>query len=121
MTRVNSGVVFEYECRDHYEARGFHVIRSAGSRGEADIIAFNEKEVHLIQCKKEKTKYPNYDEDIKQLREVTCPEYFKKIFIVKRNRKVYVYDCTIEDLKMQQFGVGDFKSGKVYKEDLTEQ
>jgi len=120
LTKVNSGVIFEYQIRDHYEARGFHVVRSAGSRGEADLIAFNSSEVHLIQAKKEKRKYPKYADDIAVLRAVVCPSIWKKLLIVKRNMVVYIYDCTSEEILMQSFKVGDFKSGKIYKDASSE-
>lgn len=112
--------MFEYSIRDHFQNRGFHVIRSAGSRGEADLIAFNAEEVYLIQAKKEKRKYPTYGDDIAQIRSVECPADWKKVLIVKRNRKVFVYDCTAEDIQMQSFGVKEFKSGNVYKDKQQE-
>ena len=63
---------WEWKTRKHFEKLGYYVIRSAGSKGLADLIALrmevgnldiNEKpttriEVCLIQCKAHKGKKP---------------------------------------------------------------
>jgi Holliday junction resolvase len=54
MTR-DSG--FEYRVVDKYQKMGWQVIRSAGSHGIADLIAYKSGEKdHLIQCKNVKSK-----------------------------------------------------------------
>ena len=54
MTR-DSG--FEYRVMHKYERMGWQVIRSAGSHGIADLIAYKKGEKdHLIQCKNVKAR-----------------------------------------------------------------
>ena len=58
MTNKNyvSGRAFEYRRKEAWEAKGYQVIRSAGSHGPFDLIAFHwERPVELIQCKRVKT------------------------------------------------------------------
>jgi len=45
------GRSFEYRVRRYYEKQGYLVIRSAGSKGIADLVAIKGDEVLLIQCK----------------------------------------------------------------------
>jgi Holliday junction resolvase len=47
-----AGDYFERRCRDTLEYRGYVVIRAAGSRGPADLVALkSESSPLLIQCK----------------------------------------------------------------------
>lgn len=49
--RYRRGRRFEYQRMKHWRDRGYTVIRSAGSHGPFDLIAFRNHEVHFIQCK----------------------------------------------------------------------
>ena len=51
--RYYKGRSFEYRVRGFYESHGWFVIRSAGSKGIADLIAIAPRlrQVHFIQCK----------------------------------------------------------------------
>jgi hypothetical protein len=51
LTRYATGRRFEWKVRDELEANGYTVFRSAGSKGPADLIAFGDAEVLLVQCK----------------------------------------------------------------------
>jgi Holliday junction resolvase hjc len=42
---------FEYVRMKYWRGKGYTVIRSAGSHGPFDLIAFRNHEVHFIQCK----------------------------------------------------------------------
>ena len=44
--------MFEYEVRDWLEERGWFVIRSAGSKRSADLVAVRNNQTLLVQCKK---------------------------------------------------------------------
>lgn len=50
-----SGKNFEYKVRDYFVNKGYFVVRSAGSKGIADLVAFNSRNAAeyplLIQCK----------------------------------------------------------------------
>jgi Holliday junction resolvase len=53
MSSYNKGAYFERRCRKALEKQGFFVVRSAGSRGPADLVAFKtgmNKRTLLIQC-----------------------------------------------------------------------
>lgn len=46
-----NGRAFEYRVKHYLEEQGYWVIRSAGSKGEADLIAFKFGETLFIQVK----------------------------------------------------------------------
>jgi Holliday junction resolvase len=51
-TRYARGRQFEYRVRDKYAKKGWFTIRSAGSKGVADIVAIHPAGIiHFIQCK----------------------------------------------------------------------
>ena len=82
MSRYANGVRWEYAVRDWFGRRGYEVIRSAGSHGATDLIAFREDDVILVQCKVEK-KRKRYDDDAEQLRKVKTPTGWRKLLLVK--------------------------------------
>lgn len=45
------GMAFERAVRKDLEGRGYFVVRSAGSRGPADLVAMRKGIVLLVQCK----------------------------------------------------------------------
>ena len=47
-----SGVRGEYRARDWLRAVGFYVVRSAGSKGAIDLVAFNGHSLRLITVKR---------------------------------------------------------------------
>ena len=47
------GRALEYAVKRHLEEQGYFVVRSAGSRGPADLVALKNGEILLIQCKKD--------------------------------------------------------------------
>ena len=51
MTRYANGRRFEYKVRDDLRARGYLVVRSAGSKGKVDLMAVGNGEIVLCQCK----------------------------------------------------------------------
>lgn len=52
MSNVSRGRVLEWKARDLFIQAGYYVIRSAGSKGLADLIALAPGKVVLIQCKR---------------------------------------------------------------------
>lgn len=52
MSKYRNGRAFEYKVRDVLKDRGYFVVRSAGSKSPADLIAINSKGVLLVQCKR---------------------------------------------------------------------
>jgi len=47
-----TGRMVEYRVRDKFKEKGFHVLRAAGSKGPADLIAIKTGVLVFIQCKK---------------------------------------------------------------------
>lgn len=84
-----SGRNFEYKVRDYLVSKGYLVIRSAGSKGVADLVAIKKIEHHntlsrptgiesilrphiihrpiLIQCKHGHSKFIGYDKVVKEI------------------------------------------------------
>ena len=70
------GVESERKCVEELEKQGFHVSRSAASRGSFDIIAVNCKEVRFIQVKRTSAKSRMFmKKDIELLRGVRVPNH----------------------------------------------
>lgn len=53
MTNKNyaAGRRFEYEVKKKFESRGYTVMRTAGSHGPFDLVAYRDDGIILIQCK----------------------------------------------------------------------
>ena len=92
MANYASGANFERDVRKYYEAKDYYVIRSAGSKGAVDLIAFNEYGTILVQCKKQNRK-KSYKEDLEKLDEVPCQRHWEKQLWIKRARKGYRVVC----------------------------
>lgn len=56
IANLKRGLEAEIECCKYLKKKGYHVSRSAGSKGEYDVIAISEKEILLIQVKCTKSK-----------------------------------------------------------------
>lgn len=52
MTAYNDGRRFEQEVRTDLQADGYWVIRAAGSKTKADLIAIKQGQILIIQCKR---------------------------------------------------------------------
>jgi Holliday junction resolvase len=52
MTYYTVGRSYEYKIMNEYRNLGYYVIRSAGSHGLFDLVAFNENEIIFICCRK---------------------------------------------------------------------
>jgi Holliday junction resolvase len=52
VTNYTAGRAFEYQVRDDLEADGYQVIRAAGSKGAADLIAIKPGQILLVQVKR---------------------------------------------------------------------
>ena len=52
MTKYRVGYLYEQEVRKLLENTGYYVVRSAGSKGFFDLVAFNSNSIRLIQVKK---------------------------------------------------------------------
>lgn len=52
MSRYQQGAAVERQVAEHLGELGYDVVRSAGSKGGADLVAFTDQEMCLIQVKK---------------------------------------------------------------------
>ena len=53
MSRYDGGADLERAAKKVLEDSGYYVVRSAGSKGQADLIALKLREVVFVQCKKD--------------------------------------------------------------------
>jgi len=51
VSTASRGRTLEHRARHELEAAGWWVIRSAGSKGAADLVAFNGGRIGFVQCK----------------------------------------------------------------------
>lgn len=49
--RYRQGQELEQEVKRHLQDNGYHVVRSAGSKGAVDLVALKRGEVLVVQCK----------------------------------------------------------------------
>lgn len=56
MNTARKGRAYEWKVKHELEAQGFKVLRMASSKGEFDLVAYDEKDriIQLIQCKNSK-------------------------------------------------------------------
>ena len=52
MNRYGAGRRLEWKVRKRLEGAGWFVIRSAGSKGPCDLVAFQRDRVLFVQCKR---------------------------------------------------------------------
>ena len=73
------GIAAEILCAKELRGRGYSVCRSAGSRGEFDVIAVNESEVLLVQVATTKHRARRFArKKLRKLQRVACPVGAKK-------------------------------------------
>ena len=90
MTNYKKGVKFEYIVRDYYLGKGYFVMRAAGSKGAADLIAWTESDVVVIQCKQEEANRGLYTHDVSSLQSLKTPDNFRKLLWVKRKSDIFI-------------------------------
>jgi len=85
MTNYTRGRAFEYKCKHDLQAMGYTVLRTAGSHGPADLIAFDKSTVIFAQCKnRPPTKKEN--EALEQF-SATLPPSTRAVMIWRHERK----------------------------------
>lgn len=90
INRYRKGRAFEYRLIKLYRDTGYDpVIRSSGSHGPFDIIAFNEKSVTLTQCKSRK---PSRKE-IEALKKIKIAENCSKWIVWPEKDKIKNVRC----------------------------
>jgi Holliday junction resolvase len=75
-TRYARGRDAEYRIRNELSALGYQSIRTAGSHGWSDVIAWNERETRFIQSKTWKTeRVPSFAAEKRKLERIQLPPY----------------------------------------------
>lgn len=72
-TKYERGRGAEYRVINELKANGYDAVRTAGSHGAADVVAWNEDHVRFIQCKTWVTRVGDYKDDIKKLEDMRLP------------------------------------------------
>lgn len=102
LTHYEKGARLERELKAKLEKDGYYCIRAAGSHGLFDLMAWNDHEVLLIQCK---TRKPSKKEMV-ELCQLECPDNFVKYWAHRENRKKWIFT------KASQ-GNSDFQPGGI--------
>ncbi len=73
-----TGYRAELRAKSFLEGEGYKVIRSSGSKGEIDLVAYNKENVRFIQIKKTKNKsIPSYRSERASLSKLAIPSEIK--------------------------------------------
>lgn len=97
-TNYEKGVRVERLARKHLEAKGYFVMRSAGSKGPCDLIAIDKVDVLLIQIKVQGAAKP---EDVEKLKAVPAPESVSKEiweYVGRGQWRLYWHSHPTEDM-----------------------
>ena len=86
-TNYQRGAQTEYRACQELERVGYTTLRSAGSKGAIDIVAWNHNGVRFIQLKRTKSYYQReYEQDKEQLQELpTPPNTTREIWVWRDN------------------------------------
>jgi len=85
MTNYQIGVRCERLWMAQMRAKGYRVMRSAGSHGLIDCVAWNKDEAIFVQVKNGRNAY--HDKDIGELMEMERPKYAKVYLVVRDGGK----------------------------------
>lgn len=72
-TKYERGRDAEYRTINELRADGYDAVRTAGSHGAADVIAWNGVHVRFIQCKTWVSRVGDYRADIQKLEDMRLP------------------------------------------------
>lgn len=107
MANIRSRLKFENKLVEFLQYQGYCCLRSAGSRGPIDVIAFNDSHVRAIQLKTTKALKGTFGKDyslrymcadaIGELQDVPLPPNFTRELWVKPLRRNWLY-VVIDDL-----------------------
>ncbi len=93
MSSYKKGYKFEREVVEFLKAKGFYVIRSAGSK-KPDIIAGNKNKIIVAECKyTSKTSIYIKEEEVKNLKNVAECFNATPVFLIKKKRSgIFIVD-----------------------------
>lgn len=87
MSNYTKGTGIENRIIKFLESCGYCAVRSAGSKGAFDVVAYNEKIIRFIQSKYTSDPNRSYTSDIKKMEAVKVPSNAtKELWIYESNR-----------------------------------
>ena len=72
-TKYERGRDAEYRTINELRANGYDAVRTAGSHGAADVIAWNGEHIRFVQCKTWLNREGDYTADIQKLMDMRLP------------------------------------------------
>lgn len=90
MTNYQRGAYRERLARKELEARGYTVVRSAGSKGAADLVAICKNHVLLVQVKSEGEVR---SDDLDRLRAIPAPRSIRCEVWERLRGRWKIYSC----------------------------
>lgn len=90
MNKYSKGRRFEYKIMRLLKADGYNVLRSAGSHGLYDIVAWNSKEVRFIQAKHKDYVSP---QEINKIWEDSMPAVCRREIWYLKNGRINIHEC----------------------------
>ena len=98
-TNYKSGTRVERSIVAFLKSKGYTVLRSAGSKGAIDIVAYNSVRVRFIQAKTTKRDYVSYTKELGELKALEVPDCVEKEFWAHKHRKGYTIYTTAMKLE----------------------
>ncbi|NIQ88667.1 MAG: hypothetical protein GWN93_06130 [Deltaproteobacteria bacterium] len=93
-TKYEQGRRFEQRVRNYLEEAGYCVVRSAGSKGPADLVAFDQSVIMLIQCAT--SEEAKSERDREKLRDFAVNRHMAPVMVWKDGyRGPLVFDWTV--------------------------
>jgi hypothetical protein len=91
-----AGRAFEYTTKQWWEGKGYTVLRTAGSKGPYDLVAFRlDEQPNFIQCKLCATKSEAQRLERKFILETTSSKFFHQVLVTRVKRSNFVTRITI--------------------------
>ena len=116
MSNKSRGIQTEREAQKELESLGYSAVRSRGSFGAFDVIAWNKDVVRFVQVKREKAKWnkrTSYKKVIEELEKIELPCNTTKELWVRRDKdsKFHVlYKVENKEIKLEETTIQPMES-----------
>lgn len=88
------GRTYEWDVKKRLQKDGYIVVRSSGSHSPFDLVAVNEKEIILIQCKRSRVFSAPDKREMETFKKILVPPCCRKEFRVKLDFKPeQIFNC----------------------------
>lgn len=86
MSQYSTGRAIERKIINFLRDNGYNAVRSAGSKGAFDVVAYNDEIVRFIQSKYTSTKNHSYAADLRKMSAAGTPEFTtKELWVYEKN------------------------------------